>query len=101
MLDAGVILEAVTGEILAVAALLETAVRHLGNDRDMGINPYTSKVQTLRQSHGAAMVLGPDRRGQAVFHIIGHGKGLCLILKFLDGDDGAKDFGLNQFIALF
>ena len=61
MLDAGVILKAVVGEIFAVSASLETAMWHLGDDWDVGIDPDAAKVEGLRHAHGAAMVLGPDR----------------------------------------
>ena len=61
MLDAGVILKAVVGEILAVAASLKASMWHLGNDRDVGINPDASEVKGLGHTHRTGMVLGPDR----------------------------------------
>ena len=61
MLDAGVILEAVIGEILAISASLETTVWHLGDDWDVGIDPDTAEVKGLGHAHRAAMVFGPDR----------------------------------------
>ena len=60
MLDAGVILKAVIGEILAVSASLEAAMWHLGNDWDVGVDPDAAKVKGLGHTHRAAMVLGPD-----------------------------------------
>ena len=61
MLDAGVILKAVVGEILAVATSLKAAMWHLGNDRDVGINPDAAEVKGLGHAHRTGMVLGPDR----------------------------------------
>ena len=61
MLDAGVILEAIVREILAVSAALEATVRHLGHNREMGIDPNASEVKGFGQTHRATMVLGPDR----------------------------------------
>ena len=61
MLDAGVILEAIVREILAVSAALKAAVRHLGHHRDMGIDPDAAEVKGLGKAHRATMVLGPDR----------------------------------------
>jgi Helix-turn-helix domain len=45
VLDAGVVLEAVHGQVLAVAGLLEAAVRHLGHQRDVGVDPHAAEVQ--------------------------------------------------------
>ena len=61
MLDAGVILEAVIREILAISASLESAMWHLGNDWNVGIDPDAAEVEGLGHAHRAAMVLGPDR----------------------------------------
>ena len=61
MLDAGVILKAVVGEILAVAASLKASMWHFSNDRDVGINPDASEVKGLGHAHRTGMVLGPDR----------------------------------------
>ena len=61
MLDAGVILKAIAGEILAISAALETTMWHLRHQWDVGINPHTSKVKGLGHAHRTGMVLGPDR----------------------------------------
>ena len=61
MLDAGVILKAVIREILAVSAPLETAMWHLGDDWNVGVNPDAAEVKGLGHAHRAAVVLGPDR----------------------------------------
>ena len=100
MLDAGVILKAIAGEILAISTALETAMWHLRHQWDVGINPDTSEVKGLSHPHCASMVFGPDRRCQAVIHAIGHRHRLCLIGKLLNGNHRPKDFRLNQLIAL-
>ena len=61
MLDAGVILKAVGRQILAIAGALEATVRHLGNDRDMGIDPDASEVKGLGHPHRGSVIPGPDR----------------------------------------
>src|ERR1700759_4721905 len=71
VLDAGVVLKAVHGQVLAVAGVLEAAVRHLGHDRDVGVDPHRTEVQALGHPHGAAVVPGPDARGQAVLYAVG------------------------------
>ena len=60
MLDAGVILEAIVGEILAVSASLKSTVWHLGDDWDVGINPDAAEVEGLGHTHGSTVVFGPD-----------------------------------------
>ena len=61
MLDAGVILKTVVGEIFAVSAALKATVRHFGHDWDVGIDPDASEVKSLGHPHGSTMVLSPDR----------------------------------------
>jgi hypothetical protein len=36
-------------------------VRHLGHQRNVGVDPDTAKVEALREAHRTAVVLGPDR----------------------------------------
>ena len=43
VLDAGVVLEAVHRQVLAVAGVLEPAVRHLGDERDVGVDPHARR----------------------------------------------------------
>ena len=61
MLDTGVILKAVIGEILAVSASLKSAVRHFSDDWNMGIDPDAAEVEGLGHAHRPSVVLGPDR----------------------------------------
>src|SRR5690348_3955087 len=66
VLDAGVVLEAVHGQVLAVAGVLEATMRHLSDDRDVGVDPHAAEVEAARHPHGPPVVLGEDRGGQAV-----------------------------------
>src|SRR2546421_7697399 len=71
VLDPGVVLEAVHGQVLAVPGVLEPAVRHLGHQRDVAVDPDAAEVQPAGHPHGAAVVAGPDRGGQAVLDAVG------------------------------
>ena len=66
VLDAGVVLETVRREILAVATLLVATVGHLCHERDVGVDPHAPEVEALRHTHRATEVLRPDAAGQAV-----------------------------------
>src|SRR5580698_3386030 len=79
VLDAGVVLEAVHGEVLAVAGVLEASVRHLGHDRDVRVDPHGTEVEALRHPHRAAVVLGPYARGEAVLDAVGPPDRLVLV----------------------
>src|ERR1700733_1741390 len=45
VLDPGVVLEPVHGQVLAVTRVLEATVRHLGDQRDVGVDPHAAEVQ--------------------------------------------------------
>ena len=45
VLDARVLLQRVHRQVLAVARLLEAAVRHLGHQRDMAVDPHAAEVE--------------------------------------------------------
>src|SRR3954453_17233643 len=65
VLDPRVVLEAVHRQVLAVAGVLEAAVRHLGHQRDVGVDPDAAEVQPLAHPHGPAEVPGPHARRKA------------------------------------
>src|SRR5215216_4524360 len=65
VLDACVVLEAVHGQVLAVARVLEAAVRHLRHERDVGVDPDHAEVELARHPKCPGVVLGPDARGEA------------------------------------
>src|SRR5215475_16058726 len=66
VLDTGVVLESVHRQVLTVPGVLEPPVRHLGHERDVGVDPDGAEVQPPGHPHGPAVVPGPDARGQAV-----------------------------------
>src|SRR5829696_4833935 len=100
VLDDGVVLERVHGEVLAVAGLLEAAVRHLGGERDVVVDPHTAETQRLGDAQPAADVARPDRRGEAVLGAVGPGDRLILFGEALDGDDRPEDLALDQLVVL-
>src|SRR6201996_4957665 len=100
VLDARVVLQAVHGQVLAVAGVLEAAVGHLGHDRDVGVDPHGAEVQALGHPHGAAVVLGPHAGGQAVLDAVGPGGGLILVAELLHGDDRAGGLVLDHLVVL-
>src|SRR5690349_22016560 len=48
VLDPGVVLQRVRRQVLAVAGLLEPAVRHLGHQRDVAVDPHAAGVDGRR-----------------------------------------------------
>src|SRR6478735_10142227 len=100
VLDARVVLHAVHGEVLAVAGLLEAAVRHFGGKQDVGVDPHGTEVQVTAQPHGSAVVGGPDTGRQGVVHVVGHGYCLFFGAELLDGNDGAEGFLLHHVVRL-
>ena len=51
VLDPGVILEAIGGQILAISRVLEATVRHLRRQGQVGVDPNGAKIKCLRESH--------------------------------------------------
>src|SRR5260370_7864309 len=100
VLDAGVVLKAVHGQVLAVPGMLEPAVRHLRHDRDVGVDPHRAEVQALGHPHGAAVVLGPHARGEPVLDAVCPADGLVLVGEALDGDDRPHDLVPDHLLFL-
>src|SRR5215204_2097847 len=100
VLDAGVVLQAVHRQVLAVAGVLEAAVRHLRHERDVRVDPDAPKVQPSADPHGAAMIFRKHAGGEAVLHAVGPADGFVLVGEVLDGDDGAEDLVLGGFVVL-
>src|SRR5829696_152271 len=100
VLDPGVVLEAVHRQVLAVAGVLEAAVRHLGDQRDVGVDPHAAEVQALGHPHRPAVVPGPDRGRQAVLHPVGPAGRLVLLGEPLHGDDRPEDLVLHHLVVL-
>src|SRR5256714_6636543 len=100
VLDPGVVLESVYRQVLAVPGVLETAVRHLGDEQDVGVDPDGPEVQLARHAHGPAVVPGPDAGGQAVLYPVRPAHRLLLGAELLHRDDGAKDLLLDHLVVL-
>src|SRR5699024_5803965 len=79
VLDAGVLLESVHRQVLAVSGVLEAPVRHLGDERDVAVDPHAPEVQPPTHPHRPTEVLGPDAGGEAVLDAVGPGRGLVLV----------------------
>src|SRR4051812_46208428 len=79
VLDARVVLEPVHREVLAVAGVLEAAVRHLGDERDVRVDPDAAEVEAPGDAHRSAVVLRPDRGGEPVLHAVGPAHRLVLV----------------------
>src|SRR2546421_2750274 len=100
VLDTCVVLESVHRQVLAVPGVLEPPVRHLGDERDVGVDPYGAEVQLPGHPHGPAVVAGPDARGQAVLHPVRPAHRLFLGAERLHGDDRAEDLFLDHLVVL-
>src|SRR4028119_652584 len=100
VLDAGVVLEAVHGEVLAVAGVLEPAVGHLGDDGDVRVDPDAPEVQPPAYPHRPPVILREDAGGEAVADAVGPLYRLVLVAEGLDGDDGAEDLVLRGLVIL-
>src|SRR3954462_13672878 len=71
VLDARVVLEAVRRQVLAVSAVLEPAVWHLGDEWDVRVDPDTAEVEVLRHPHRPAVVARPDTGCESVLDAVG------------------------------
>src|SRR5699024_625496 len=89
VLDAGVLLEAVHRQVLAMAGLLETAVRHLRDEWDVAVDPHAAEVQSTAHPHRPTEVLRPHTRGETVVDAIGPRRGLVLVRELLHRDHRA------------
>src|SRR5680860_1526175 len=101
VLDLGVVLERVHREVLAVAGLLVAAVGHLGDERDVVVDPDAAEAQRVGDPHGAADVAGPDRGGEAVAGAVDFLEQLRVVAERLHGDHRAEDLLLDHLVALF
>src|SRR5215469_384588 len=79
VLDARIVLEPVHRQVLAVPGALEATVRHLGDQRDVRVDPDAAEVQPPRHPHRAPMVRGPDRGRQPVLGAVRPGDRLILV----------------------
>ena len=100
MLDDRVVLERVHAQVLAVAGLLEAAVGHLGDERDVVVDPHAAEAQRLGDAQRAADVARPHRGGEAVAGRVGPRDRLLLVAEALHGDDRAEDLALDHLVVL-
>src|SRR5918993_1513722 len=100
VLYAGVVLQTVHGEVLAVARVLEAAVGHLCHEGDVGVDPDAPEVQPPADPHRPSVVLREHAGSEAVLDAVGPPYSLVFIGERLDGDDGTEDLVLGSFVFL-
>src|SRR5262249_25167269 len=100
VLDARVVLEPVDRQVLAVARVLEPAVRHLRHEGNVGVDPHRTEIEAPRHSHGPTMVAGPHAGRKAVLDTIRPAYGVFIIVKSLDSDHWAEDLVLHHLVVL-
>src|SRR5208283_1395016 len=59
VLDPGVVLEPVHRQVLAVARVLEPAMRHLGDERDVRVDPDAPEVEAFGHPHRSPVIASP------------------------------------------
>src|SRR4051795_1256920 len=100
VLDDRVVLDRVHRQVLAVAGLLEPAVRHLARERDVVVDPHGPEPQRVGDAQGAPDVARPHRRREAVRRAVAPGDRLVLVGELLDGDDRPEDLALDHLVVL-
>ena len=74
---------------------------HFADQHEVAVDPGAAVLQARCHLHGLVEVLRPDRRGQAVFRVVGPVHDLRQFIKTGDGHHRPKHFALDDFIALF
>src|SRR5215475_7150763 len=100
VLDLEVVLERVRAEVLAVAGLLEAAVRHLRDERDVVVDPDRPELELLRRVQRASDVAGPDRGGEAVVDVVRPRDRLVVLGEPLHGHDRPEHLALDDLVLL-
>src|SRR4051812_48457132 len=100
VLELRVLLDRVDRHVVAVAGLLEAAVRHLGDERDVVVHPHGAELQPAGYAHRAAHVAGPDARGQAVVDVVRPRHRLVLRREALHRHHRAEHLTLDHLVAL-
>src|SRR6478672_1121277 len=100
MLDLRVLLERVHRHVLAIPALLVAAVRHLVEERDVGVDPDGAELELAGHAQGAADVARPDGRREAVVDAVRPRERLVLARERLDGDDRPEHLALDDLVVL-
>ena len=96
VLELGVGLDRVRRHVLADARLLEPAVRHLGDQRSVVVDPNGAELHRVGHPVGPPDVARPDRCRQAVVDPVGPRKGLGFVGETLDGDDRSEHLALDD-----
>src|SRR6478735_10379815 len=100
VLDDRVVLERVLGAVLAPAGLLDAAVRGLGRQREVLVDPDGPELELARDPHRLADRAREHRAREAELHVVRPLHGLLLVGEALDGDDGPEDLVLDDLGAL-
>src|ERR1700693_1086062 len=100
MAHEAVIFERIHAQVLAVAGLLETAMRRLAHDHEMSVDPAAAIAQAGRGRHGARDIPRPDRGCQSIVRIIGPADCLLDLLERRDRYHGSEHFAANDLIVL-
>src|SRR5215469_17460707 len=100
VLDTGVVLETVHGQVLAVAGVLEAAVGHLGHERYMGVDPDRPEVELPGHPHRPAVILRPHAGSQPILDPVRPAQRLLLGREALHGDHRAEDLLLDHLVVL-
>ncbi|MPL93022.1 hypothetical protein SDC9_39146 [bioreactor metagenome] len=95
-----VILERIDRHVLAIARLLQPAMRHLVGQHEMGVHPGAAVLQPRGDREALAHVLGPDRRRQPIVRVIRPADRLFRLVEAGDRDDGAKDLAPDDLVRL-
>src|SRR6266508_4532753 len=96
MLDLRVVGERVNGQVLAVAGLLEAAVRHLGDKRNVVVDPDGPELELPGRVQCATDVARPDRGREAVTDVVRPGDRLIVVVEALHAHDRAEDLALDD-----
>src|SRR5262245_15788898 len=96
VLDDGVVLERVLASVLAPARLLHPAVRRLGRQGEVLIDPDVPELERLGDAHRAPDVGREDRGREAIRRVVRPGDRLLLVAEALDRDHRAEDLVLND-----
>src|SRR5258706_13256531 len=96
VLDPCIVLEAVNRQVFAVPGVLEPAVGHLRDERNVSVDPDGAEVQRSRGPHRPSVIACPYARGQTVLDAVGPPDRLVLRTETLDGDDRAEDLLLDH-----
>ena len=95
-----VILQPINRHILSIAGLFLPTVRHLANQREMGIDPGATILQASAKAMRSPNIPGPDGGCQAVFRIVGPCQHLIFIIKYGPADPRTENSPLYDGFVL-